>query len=380
MFHPNVNHIRRQVLICISLMFVHCCVFDTLCVLSASPSLSSSQDDSSLQLRKYSTQYDNFIQSRRRVLKGRRESIRKVYKELVQRAAGLAVSEYNDDSVFVPHDDDGSNKIIDSFARGESKMVSKSKVTFRSNFQSSWPCDENTLTLNGSGSVIRLAILMVSTISNGFLAFVGTLRLLAPLIVARRVLLGVFRFFLDYATGRYFRKTYSKLERIYMHYYELPAAIRSCSRCLSQAVTYILLSRVTSCANVCIPTYLKATTITEGLEGLDKDQVTYFCTLIWVTSIVWVGHKIASMVAIWGGPLRIQVKNHPIRSKRSAIRAFVRPWHILQLMSRPDEWLNTFTLWNGATEQSPFSPNRMLFPATWKPLRLMQILVIAKVS
>mmetsp|Transcript_19849 Transcript_19849/g.25728 ORF Transcript_19849/g.25728 Transcript_19849/m.25728 type:complete len:373 (+) Transcript_19849:56-1174(+) len=372
MFHPNVIRIRRQVLICISLMFVHCYVFGTLCVSSASPSLSS-QDDSSLQLRKYSTQYDNFIQSRRRVLQGRRESIRKVYKELVQRAMGSAVSEYNDDSVFVPHD-------IDSFARGESKMVSKSKVILRSNFQSSSPCDENTLTLNGSGSVIRLAILMVSTLSNGFLAFVGTLRLLAPLIVARRVLLGVFRFFLDYATGRYFRKTYSKLERLYMHYYELPAAIRSCSRCLSQAVTYILLSRVTSCANVCIPTYLKATTMTEDLEGLDTDEVTYFCTLIWVTSIVWIGHKIASMVAIWGGPLRIQVKNHPIRSKRSAIRAFVRPWHILQLMSRPDEWLNTFTLWNGATEQSPFSPNRMLFPATWKPLRLMQILVIARVS
>ena len=75
-------------------------------------------------------------------------------------------------------------------------------------------------------------------------AFMGTLRLLAPLIVSRRALNAFGDLCMDYMRGRYLRRTYTRLERLYMNYYELPAAFRATCRTISQFAILILLSGV----------------------------------------------------------------------------------------------------------------------------------------
>ena len=239
------------------------------------------------------------------------------------------------------------------------------------------------LTLDGA-SCFRLFLLSFYAFSEVTVAFVGTLRLLAPLIVARRVLISIGHFFTDYATGRYFRKTYTRLERAYMNYYELPAAMRSLSRSLSLVSIYIVLSRVMAKFSGCVPT-LNAI-LPHNYDELQPQDVTYLCSTLWVGTVVWLGHTISSAIAIWGGPLRTQVsQHHQTRTRPSAAEVFTRPRHILQLMSKPDEWLTTLSMWtvpggNGQfNKREQFAPNRILFPTTWRPLKVLQICVIAKV-
>ncbi len=48
----------------------------------------------------------------------------------------------------------------------------------------------------------------------------------------------------DYMTGRYFRKTYTRLERAYLHYYEMPATLRAICRITAQITVYHMLEPV----------------------------------------------------------------------------------------------------------------------------------------
>ena len=78
--------------------------------------------------------------------------------------------------------------------------------------------------------------------------------------------------------------------------------------------------------------------------------------------------------------MRIQVSQNMPRNRRDQI--FTKPWHIVQLMARPDEWLNTLSLWTikPGVDTEPFTPNSLLFPFTWKPLKIVEICAAAKVS
>ena len=245
------------------------------------------------------------------------------------------------------------------------------------------------LTLDGA-SCARLFVLSFYALSKFTMVFVGTLRLLAPLIVARRVLVSIGHFFTDYATGRYFRKTYTRLERAYMHYYELPAAMRSLSRCVSLVAIYIVLSKVIARFSGCVPTFnaiLPHVYDTYTQEEGRQQDVTYLCSALWVGTVVWIGHTVSSAIAIWGGPLRIQAaQHHQTRTRPTAVEVFTRPRHILQLMAKPDEWLSTLSMWTvpGVNytfdRKEPFAPNRLFFPSTWRPLKFIQICAVAKVS
>lgn len=78
-------------------------------------------------------------------------------------------------------------------------------------------------------------------------------------------------------------------------------------------------------------------------------------------------------MALWGGPLRLQAVNHPTRtSVRTILR---RPWHILQWLQNPEQWISLLAI----PERRPFDPNPIAFPATWAPLRLLQMIAVAKV-
>ena len=90
-------------------------------------------------------------------------------------------------------------------------------------------------------SIIRLGSHLLQATSHTFTATLGILRLLAPLIVSRQALNTLVDFFADYMRGRYFRKTYTRLERLYIRYYEAPAVLRAIARTVSQiAVLHFL--------------------------------------------------------------------------------------------------------------------------------------------
>lgn len=89
------------------------------------------------------------------------------------------------------------------------------------------------------------------------------------------------------------------------------------------------------------------------------------------------GHAFAEAVAIWGGPLRLQAAHHPFQEKRKIQYLFTRPWQILSWMQNPEQWM--FFL-QEKERRRPFDPNPLLFPATWIPLRLLQMVALAKVA
>jgi hypothetical protein len=99
------------------------------------------------------------------------------------------------------------------------------------------PCNENiqiSLSIDPS-SFIRLLQFSVKGSAGVLGAFVATLRLLAPMIVARRSLATLGYICYDYYNGRYLRTTYNKRLR-HMQEYEIISAIRACGRSVVQVL------------------------------------------------------------------------------------------------------------------------------------------------
>lgn len=219
-------------------------------------------------------------------------------------------------------------------------------------------------------------------------AFVGTLRLLGPLIITRRTINTIGDIITDYLTGRYFRKTYTKVETIYLNYYETPAAFRAFCRTFSQLLVYALLK-----------------VIMGWLVGIghtpcrSQDRgLAFLCSLLWIGTVVGTGHAFATALAIWGGPLRIQAGKTMKRSKRYRIRFILsRPWQILKVLQDPEAWITNYRsdVYGKPFENLNKNGNHyhgnhvysrhknynsaLIFPSTWIPLRILHICAVAKV-
>ena len=61
-----------------------------------------------------------------------------------------------------------------------------------------------------------------------------SLLLLPPLLLTRRILNSLTAAVIDYFRGRYFRTTFTRLERLYLRYYEFPAVTRATMRVVAQ--------------------------------------------------------------------------------------------------------------------------------------------------
>eukprot|EP00557_Chaetoceros_sp_GSL56_P013702 CAMPEP_0176481450 /NCGR_PEP_ID=MMETSP0200_2-20121128/2826_1 /TAXON_ID=947934 /ORGANISM="Chaetoceros sp., Strain GSL56" /LENGTH=683 /DNA_ID=CAMNT_0017877655 /DNA_START=266 /DNA_END=2313 /DNA_ORIENTATION=- len=194
-------------------------------------------------------------------------------------------------------------------------------------------------------------------------AFMATLRLLAPLVISKRILCSIGNLISDWYTGRYFRTTYTRLEKLYIHYYETPATFRALLRTISQWCIYLLLGKLMG--------YLVG--ITHKPCRSEGRGLALTCGLLWVGSVVGTGHAFAEAVARWGGPLRLQAVKHI--PKRRLMHVFTKPWHILHWMQNPEQWIDMIA----EPERRPFDPNPVLFPVTWIPLRLLQMVAVAKV-
>ena len=86
---------------------------------------------------------------------------------------------------------------------------------------------------------------------------------------------------------------------------------------------------------------------------------------------------IMPQISVWGGPLRVQASMDYTSSKRDQLKhVFTNPGHILQWMQEPAKWIRIIPT---RTSRS-FDPNPLFFPVAWSPLRLFQMVVMAKVS
>lgn len=210
----------------------------------------------------------------------------------------------------------------------------------------------------------RLIPILFFASTSFFSAVFGTLRLLAPLVISKRIIVSIGNLVSDWYTGRYFRKTYSRFEKTYIHFYETPASFRALSRMASQWLIYLLLARVMG--------WMVGTARTPCRS--DKRGLAFYCGLLWIGSVTGAGHAFAEAVAIWGGPLRLQAVQHT--KKVRLWKAVIKPWHILQWMQNPEEWISMIA----EPERKPFNPNPFLYPMTWIPLRLLQMVAVAQVA
>jgi hypothetical protein len=169
----------------------------------------------------------------------------------------------------------------------------------------------------------------------------------------------------DYLRGRYLRRTYTRWENLYIRYYELPAVFRAVSRTIVQL---LMLSLISYISGHLIP-YLP------GFRSPFSSPGCWWSGVLCVLITVGGGYLGTSALAKWGGPLRIQIQSTH-SSTRNFNRFFTRPWHVLQWMNNPEEWIATVT---SAPRLQPFSVDPILFPATWAPLRLLQMVGVAQV-
>jgi hypothetical protein len=220
-------------------------------------------------------------------------------------------------------------------------------------------------------AVFRLIWLCSQGTGSAGLAMLGTLRLLAPLIVARRGLNWIGDIFSDWYTGRYLRKTYYRMEHNYWRFYQVPAVLRSAGRLAAQLTLLMTLGKV-----------MESWVGLSHSPCLDGSGGCYWwCGILWIVAVVGTGHAGAAAIAIWGGPLAIQLPIDSMAQRRPSKRQVIRnPWHILQWLRDPDQWISEFasSRRDSAAQLKPFHPDPLIFPVTYEPLRILQMVTIAK--
>ena len=195
----------------------------------------------------------------------------------------------------------------------------------------------------------------------------ATLRIVALLIAGRRmlnVLAFIFKdiilnFPIDYLTGYYLRKTFTRLERAYLRYYELPSALRAIARTGSQMCILFLVASIIGWVYA-----MGDPPCREEGQGLSM-----ICSVLWITAVVAAGRACASGIAAWGGPLRVEVATHPKNKK-----VFTRPSHFVEWITNVDEVKNLLS----HDSIKAFDPNPLIFPTTWVPFKILLIFAVAK--
>ena len=240
-------------------------------------------------------------------------------------------------------------------------------------------------------TLLPLALILIRASSTTLTAFVGTLRLLAPMLVARKTLLVIGDIGCDYLRGRYFRTTYTRLERAYLRYYEAPAALRAIARVTSQIIIFVILQKAMG--------WMVGTN--HPPCRAEHRGLAFLCGTLWIFSVVGMGHAFATYIARWGGPLRVQAATQSTSqgntdSSSKVSKSLLR--QVLVWMQDPQQWLRAILLDHSHAPESMYHvvdrnlpndyinngeefkpPNPLIFPITWGPLRLMQMFALAKI-
>lgn len=242
-----------------------------------------------------------------------------------------------------------------------------------------------------------------------------TAALLPPLLLSRRALNLTWTAFVDYFRGRIFRTTFTQLERAYLRYYEFPAATRSMARLVSQVGILLGLSwavrwwmmLVLMGNNGVGPTVLGVEMTDIGMVGTNGGKwrsliwpgwrvglpchrrgkgLAWLCSLVWIGAAVGIGHLLAVALSVWGGPLRLQAVAQQAEKPTSILKRVAM--HPILWIRGLEEWkyipsMSKFRRRDGTDEdrdarEGAFRPAPALFPATWLPLRWLQIFAVAK--
>jgi tryptophan-rich sensory protein len=63
-------------------------------------------------------------------------------------------------------------------------------------------------------------------------------------------------------------------------------------------------------------------------------------------------------------------------AQASPLHIFTRPWHILQWMKDPEEWISNIVKLSHSDKYLPFQADSLLFPSTWPPLQFLMNLAL----
>ena len=100
----------------------------------------------------------------------------------------------------------------------------------------------------------------------------------------------------------------------------------------------------------------------------------------------WFGHYLSDslQLSVWGGPLRLQAAAQHAESPKHVLRRIIH--HPIKWVKDLEEWkhLSSLRMKRNRTgkdqsrREHVFNPDPLLFPATWLPLRWLQILALSK--
>lgn len=140
--------------------------------------------------------------------------------------------------------------------------------------------------------------------------------LLPPLLLTRRILNSTANAIIDYFRGRYFRTTFTRLERAYLRYYEFPAAIRAIWRVASQIGILEAWSWMVRCwmgvvsrseDNFNLYTFIHSNA-SQDIDWRSEQGclpclragkgIPWFCGIVWIGAVVGAGHACAMAVRV----------------------------------------------------------------------------------
>ena len=241
--------------------------------------------------------------------------------------------------------------------------------------------------------------------------YIATLKLLGPMIIAKRCLTTVGYIFYDHYNGRYLRTTYNKRIR-YLQEYDVIAAARAATRSLLQILCMGCAGRFVGFVLDRTPCVLQPSWVCHLWYGV-----------VWLVSIYAIGWACQE----WGfGYLAKKNKYiHPLVSiqpitettsygsnsnntrKRRKKNAVQLPWQfVVQRMRDPEEWVNSLLRVPRRKERYYYSSNSktnvertyptqapksdddptkmkikldtLLFPSTWRPLFVLTFLALSR--
>jgi tryptophan-rich sensory protein len=247
-------------------------------------------------------------------------------------------------------------------------------------------------------------------------AVFGTIQLMGPMILAKRILTTLGYIFYDHYNGRYLRTTYTRRMR-HMQEFEVIASARALGRFLLQCWVMSMVGSLVSWTmnHPWTPScLLQPTRVCHGWYGI-----------VWMTLVYWSGWGIgvairkegytfhrgsgelnnrqgkspsstSGTIKFYVNPLsirptyvstvtrRLRRRQHPTNSSSKLDHILYFPRQLLQWMKEPEESINN--LFRFAHQKSnhpirPVSPTKrsldtLLFPSTWGPLQLWSCLTV----
>jgi hypothetical protein len=229
---------------------------------------------------------------------------------------------------------------------------------------------------------LRIGKWLAATLSTGRILGSVAALILLPMTLIQRLVSAGYTAGQDWYTGYYIRTTLQKMEQQYTRQYQVPACLRSMGRLLTQ---WIMLSVLGVVMEWMVGlSHAPCAVSSGGLDGIGGGAgCHWWCGMLWIVAVIGPGHLCGVAVAIWVRGLRIQVApDDNYQHRPSGRRLVTRPGALVRWMLDPGQWFREIIARDRTTESAlkPFDPGEhwLMFPATWRSLRVLQMVAVAK--